>query len=171
MLIECLIERVGPTTVTLGKVTYTFMPILRFDGKGKRIEQTTSCCEVNSEEHVKHLLARGQYREYVPEQKPAEVPVNTLARYSFEKHMDGTANAGYIVVDSVGKRFAGANGWQPDRKALSPFTSEYEAFEWLKAEAEGEADVPSGFPCKQCGEVFPSPQARTEHHKEKHPKG
>ena len=178
MLIECLIVREGPTTLNLAKTKYTFMPILRYDENGKRIEQTTSCCEVNSEEHVKYLLSRGQFREYKPENVSVPAKKNPLARYSFDKHLDGTANAGYIVVDSEKKRFGGSNGWQDERKGILPFTSEYEAFEWLKEEASGEVpeEEPEQevaakrvFKCKTCGEECANPRALGEHYKERHP--
>jgi hypothetical protein len=64
-LIECLIEREGPTIFHIGKVQYIFAPRPELTG-----DMTASVCVVISQEHRDYLLkdrmCSGYYRKYEP---------------------------------------------------------------------------------------------------------
>ena len=65
MLMECLIEREGPTRVTLDKFDYDFMPQPKITGG----DEKAKVAFVNSTEHQERLLGTGMYRHYI-EKKP-----------------------------------------------------------------------------------------------------
>lgn len=170
MLIECLIRREGTTTVVREKMVYRFEPIFEFDGGGNVIlGPTTSLCDVQNEADVEYLLSKGQFIPYVARPRirktveADEFKEAPMKGYAFEKHLDGTVNAGYIVHDTVRAQFGGSNGWG-ERKDRVPFSSQLEAFQWLKDEVVAEvpqsapkiADGVKTFKCKQegCGAEF-----------------
>ncbi len=142
MLIECLTRREGQTTIQLEKVIYTFLPI----PGGKKGEQTTSFCEISTEKHLEYLLhpnRKGQFREYDPELSRVEMverqKKNTqFMGYSIQKFQD----SGYIVVDQKDPKhpkYAAIEGrWIDQRQGLTPFPTEFQAFQWLKEEVEFE---------------------------------
>lgn len=162
MLIECLIRRVGQTTVILGNTKYLFMPIpgTKYHNVKHRnlftsiqngievkqwveemrtepAEESTSMCEVTNEQHVAHLLASGQYREYNParaqrEADEARMVKPRLTGYSIEKYRD----EGYIVArKNSAYPYCGPDAiWRKDRTGTS-FKSEIEAYNFLKEEA------------------------------------
>jgi hypothetical protein len=62
MLIECLIEREGPTAMTLGSFTYLF----RENDHGHKV------CPVNSREHREYLMGLKDFRPYTPPEFPQD---------------------------------------------------------------------------------------------------
>lgn len=143
MLIECLIRREGPTTLVLAQTKYLFTPV---PGSKKR-EPSTSVCDIVTEEHINYLLdpkRKGQFREYNPEQieqdvKETRAQNNVYLGYSIQKYHD----VGYIAIDQRIKnkpRYAGMDGiWKDQSTGLTPFPTEFQAFEWLKEELQFEA--------------------------------
>lgn len=76
MLVECLIEREGPTYVDLGKARYVFGPVPVLTGG----DCHSSVCEINQKEHWEHLLQMPQlYREYKPKSR-AQIKVMELKK-------------------------------------------------------------------------------------------
>jgi hypothetical protein len=139
MKIESMVRREGTTPVFHDGVLYKFEPITEYDTEGNIIPgPTTGQCEVQNDDHIQYFLAAGhgtQFREYVPRPliRATKVEKNEMEGFSFERHLDGTSGAGYIVVDTKRNRFGGANGWG-DRKDRIAFTSQLDAFSWLKEE-------------------------------------
>jgi hypothetical protein len=140
MLIECLIEREGPTTLFHNKVKYTFMPV----PGSRKGEPSTSVCDVAQQEFVDWLLKSPQYRPY-DQEKVAAAPAayqrpNLYEGYSFEKYLE----KGYIVKAAAGTRgpgrpimYADSTGsWKERYDGLNPFGSEMDAYQWLKEEVE-----------------------------------
>lgn len=70
MLIECLIQRDGPTEVHFGGFRYTFMS--RPDLTGGDLK--TKVCEMQQEEAWSYLLTTGQYRVYEQQKKQIAQP-------------------------------------------------------------------------------------------------
>lgn len=135
MLIECLTKRMGVTPVSIGKQVYNFMPIPTFDEKGKRVEVTTSFCDVTSEEHLKYMLSKpGQFQEYVPRQgSPLKAEFNPMGGFSIDKYKET-----FIITDKKKSVFMGVDGkWNKDREKVPGFLSMTDAFESLKIETEG----------------------------------
>jgi hypothetical protein len=141
MLIECLIKRDGPTPVELGKTRYIFQQVV--DPNRKPGEPSTSVCEVNAEEHLEFLLKGKQFRPYKPGQPIPEEKVINLSGYSIVKHQDGRTE-GYRVENSnvKPKKYAGSDGqWKDNSQGMTPFDTEFSAWQWLKDEVEfSEAD-------------------------------
>jgi len=166
MLLECLLRRLGPTTVVLENTKYIFMPIpgtkyhevkhrnlvtvvnngqeeKRWveETRSEPAEESTSVCDIAKEQHVSHLRASGQYREYdqdlamkEAEERRQKNKINPFAGCSIEKYLD----VGYIVIKHKGKgepqMFAGSDGiWRKERTG-SYFKSEIEAYNFLKEE-------------------------------------
>jgi hypothetical protein len=137
MLVECLIEREGVTEVVLDKMRYLFIPVP--DPNRKRGEPSTSFCEVSPGKHLDHLLkSKGQFRPYVQGQASTTKPAIDISGFAIAVHKEGKIE-GYRIEDklSTPKKYAGNDGaWTPDVKGLTPFTTEWEAYQWLKGEAE-----------------------------------
>lgn len=136
MKLECLIKREGPTVFSKDGVEYRFEPLYSFDEEGNVIPgPTTSICEVQKEIHVQALLRGGQYIEYKPRPpiRLTERDTNPIRGITFERHLDGTPHAGYILKDDARGRFGGENGWGP-RQDRIPFNSQMNAHQWLRAE-------------------------------------
>lgn len=136
MLIECLVVRKGITPIVIGKTVYQFMPIPKFDTNGKRVQITTSFCDVNSEEHLKYMLSKpNSFKEYEPgDGSPLKPEPSPMMGYAIEKYLE----AGYIIADKVRKSFVGIDGkWKKERDKIQPFLSMGDALDWLKNETEG----------------------------------
>ena len=135
MIVECTIEREGPTPVQLEKTAYMFRPLP--DPKRKKGEPSTSVCEITDPEHLKFLFKSGQFREYKDGQEPVEKEkVINLSGYAIVKHQEGRIE-GYRVEtkDKTPKMYAGSDmTWKPNTTNLVPFSSEFEAWQWLKEE-------------------------------------
>jgi hypothetical protein len=136
MIIECLVRREGPTTIELEKTKYLFMPI---PGVAKKGISTTSICQITAEEHIQYLLKRPSFREYdaaqsAKEQKEYEKNLGIYSGFSVQKYQD----KGYIVVDLRDKkkpRYGDNHGrWVEEIGGLSPFSTEFQAYEFLKEE-------------------------------------
>lgn len=146
MLIHCKIKREGPTTVILENTKYMFMPI----PGSKKGEMTTSVAEVNTQRHVDHLLKLPMYEEYDQEKVAAELKrekakPDLMKGFAIEKAQSGD---GYVCVDKSKKpyKYAGESGqWVAKDVKITPFKSEMEAFNFLKADRadddEGLADT------------------------------
>lgn len=145
MLIECLVEREGPTVINKGKIKYTFMPILG----AKKGEQSTSVCDISHEEHLQYFLdpkRSGQFREYDQERSLRELEVkrkkvDVKRGFSVRKYLEN----GYILVDGripKKQRFCDITGnWSDKPVSLSPFASEMEAYHALEEQiATGEIE-------------------------------
>jgi hypothetical protein len=140
MIIECLVKREGPTTIVLGQTKYLFTPV----PGAKKGEMSTSICDIVTEEHLNYLLnpARGgQFREFEQEQTEQDRKVSrskddTFLGYSIQKYHD----SGYMIVDLRAKNkplFVGMDGlWKEQAINLTPFPTEFQAFNWLKEELE-----------------------------------
>jgi len=134
MLIECLVRRAGQTPITIGSTKYLFMPVIRQGMKSG--EPTTSVCDIMSEEHLKYFERfPGTFRSYKDGQALPEGlvrPTVNLSGFSIEKVLAGD---GYIVVNKRTKEYAGIEGtWKSTRQGLSPFETEFTAYQWLKEE-------------------------------------
>jgi hypothetical protein len=140
MKLECMVRREGTTPVLHDGVNYKFEPILEYDFEGNIIPgPTTGLCEVQNEDHIKYFLAAGhgtQFKAYVPRPliRATKEEKNIMVGFSFDRHLDGTSGAGYIVVDRIRNRFGGTNGWG-ERKDRISFVSLIDAAAWLKEEA------------------------------------
>jgi hypothetical protein len=162
MLIECLIKRVGPTPIELGKTRYLFMPLpdsrwfAMIDGvetivnsskpfkhNGSMIQPysgnkrpRTSVCEINAEEHLEHLLKSRQFRPYQEDaQEVEEENKPNLSGYKIVKH----GPDGYRIenTNTTPTTYVGSNGvWRTDTVGLLPFDTEFIAWQWIKDEAE-----------------------------------
>jgi hypothetical protein len=101
-------------------------------------EPSTSVCEVNAEEHLEFLLKSKQFRPYREDQKaPEEVKID-LSGYTIVKHLDGR-NEGYRIEDHSKKhrRYVGSDGvWRDSLTGLTPFDTEFNAWQWLQEEIE-----------------------------------
>ena len=145
MFVECLIRRVGPTPLELGKTRYMFMPVP--DPKRKSGEPSTSICDISSEEHLEFLLKNwnnpekkkhAQFRPWADGQEAVEEKVINMSGYSIVKHQDGRAE-GYRIenINVKPKQYAGNDGeWKTNTQSLSPFDTEFSAWQWLKEELE-----------------------------------
>lgn len=149
MKIECLIRREGVTPVLYETTRYEFQPIYDYYEDGSIVPgPTTSVCEVQKQDHIDRFLRQGkyggengvakpsEYREFQPHPRVPKIPeTNMYAGMSYERHLNGTDAAGYIIRDAKRKQFGGVNGWG-DRNTRTPFLTQIEAYEWLKAEVE-----------------------------------
>lgn len=176
MLIECLIQRVGPTPLFLDKVRYLFMP-QPFGADGKPVtpgEPTTSVCEISKPEHLEHLLRYpNSFREYKEHQKlpegTRERPID-LSGYAITKFQEA-GKEGYIVEKkSKPFQYCGLDGgWKSGKSGIFPFPTEYEAWSWLKDEVsmqveEPEAnDAPPSLVCPVCNKVCTSAAGYASH--------
>jgi hypothetical protein len=155
--LECLIRRVGNTTVVLEKTVYTFRPIpgtkynpetLRnYNKKTGQVDVTTrsvpvestSVCDVQNQEHYDYLLATGQYRPYDPAKAQSEANIersNPFEGYAIEKYEVGSVQ-GYLAVNKKKKPYlyAGADGvWKEKAGGMNPWKTEIELFAFLKEE-------------------------------------
>lgn len=175
MLIECLVQRVGPTPLFLDKVRYLFMP-QPFGPDGRPVkpgEPTTSVCEISKPEHLEHLLHYpNSFREYKQNQAPPEgIRERTidLSGYAITKFNEA-GKEGYIVENKAKKLYAGTAGiWQDKKNGLFPYPTEYEAWTWLKDEVEAQVEEPEApFTCSICGKPCASAAgliAHTKSHK------
>ncbi len=154
MLIECLTVREGISEFWLDQFKYTFMPIQ----PGK---PSTSIADVASEEHIDYLLKRGNFRQYIPNRKEDNSPLgagpNPLAGFSIEK----CGESGYMAVDRRDKdhKFAGQDAsWKSSPAGMKPFSSQMDAWEWLKEEtmdmAENEVQEEKKAPPKKASKVL-----------------
>ena len=77
MLVECLIQREGPTIVDVGKLRYVFSPRPALTGG----DDETSVCEVNSVEHAEYFcnIPGNLYRPYDHEERRREQEEKRLA--------------------------------------------------------------------------------------------
>jgi hypothetical protein len=79
MLIECLIQREGPTDQHIGGVRYVFMPRPELTGGVKRNgkieggDTKANVCEIQKEEIVEYLLNTAHFRQYLPAAEPEPV--------------------------------------------------------------------------------------------------
>src|SRR3990172_552780 len=134
MLIECLVQRAGQTPITIGSTKYLFMPVIHAGMKSG--EATTSVCDISPEEHLKYFEKfPGTFRPFKDGQALPEGmirPTVNLSGYAIEKVITGD---GYIVVNKKAKQFAGIDGtWKAARQGISPFETEFSAYQWLKEE-------------------------------------
>ena len=141
MMIECTTRRIGWTPVDIGKVKYRFQPPDPMSAK--RGEWTTSICDVTSDEHIKWLMARKNFREYDEERTRKEQMdwdknAAVYNGFSIRKHTDGR-NEGYVVFDMRDKehpRYAGLDQiWLDKLQGIKMWVHEIDAWEWLKDEA------------------------------------
>lgn len=95
-LVECLIEREGPTIFHIGKVQYVFAPRPELTG-----DNEASVCVVISKEHRDYLLndtmCSGYYRKYVPKVH-IENAKEVAERAAFEEFRR-LRNAGFSMED------------------------------------------------------------------------
>ena len=159
MELECLIRRVGSTTVVLEKTVYTFRPIPGTQYKTSVLKnkdpqtgqiittnvdvpnESTSVCDVQNQKHIDHLLRTGQFRKYDPKLAQAEASIergNPYVGFAIEKYEVGSV-AGYVAADKRKKpwKYAGAGGdWKATKAEAgqNPFKTEIELFNFLKEE-------------------------------------
>jgi len=133
--IECLIERVGVTPVTLEQFTYNFFPV-PWAEEGL---PSTSVCDVQNETHAKIFLSRKQFRVYDANVRyESEKPVEIIG-FSIVPHKDGRLE-GYRIetVDQILKLHTGKEGiFKPTVKDLIPFDTQIDAWSWIKEEVKG----------------------------------
>jgi hypothetical protein len=137
MIIECLTRREGPTTIVLAKTNYLFMPVM---GSKKGVK-TTSICQITAQEHLDYLLKRPNFREYEAnqsrkEQVEYEKSLGVYTGFSVQKHQD----KGYICVDLRDKKapkYADSHErWTTEIQGLSPWPTEFQAWEFLKSSVD-----------------------------------
>jgi len=181
MLIECLVQRVGPTPLFLDKVRYLFMP-QPFDLHGKPVasgEPTTSVCEISKPEHLNFMLGYpNTFREYKQNQAPPEGTRERsidLSGYAITKFQEA-GKEGYIVEKKTKPPlFAGLDGaWKDKKNGLFPYPTEYEAWTWLRDEIAVQADdlvherpeePTDPLACTTCGKVCASATGLIAHAK------
>lgn len=163
MLIECLVKRVGPTTVVLDTVKLLFLPVpFVSDEKGgvrqaKKDEPTTSVCDVDKAEFLEHFKRfPNTYREYVQGQAPpagTAGPAIDMGGFSIVK-TKSRGEEGYIVYDKKKRLYSGQGGeWTENQASMIPYPSEYEAWQWLKdniTEDEEHGDLQCPICKKEC---------------------
>jgi len=137
MMVECLIKREGPTPVELGRTRYMFMPIP--DPNRKSGEPSTSVCEINAEEHLEFLLKSNQFRPYKMGQSAPKDDNIDLSGYSIVIHREGKFEGYRIENNGVKpKLYVGTDGvWKKVIQGLTPFDSEFAAWQWLRDEVRG----------------------------------
>ena len=148
MKIECLTKRAGVSPVFLDKTQYIFQPVgIVIDAKTGKVrvpkdgEQTTSICEINSDEHVAYLLARPNFRKYDPEiLEVVGEPLTKLVGFQIDKYGQVGHETGYCIIDRRKKgqhRYIGSDGtWRPTMQGVQPFNSMIDAYSWLIEESE-----------------------------------
>lgn len=143
-VMELLVKRVGPCTVTLSEgpgnagFNYLFTPV----PFAEKDEMSTSICRVDKESHLEWMRKfPGTYREYDAKRTQRELEEdrkksNIYEGFAIEKYFD----KGYILVDYRDKRnvkFMDQKGsWTDTRSNLEAFINELQAWEFLKNEVD-----------------------------------
>ena len=76
MLIECVIDRDGPTDQHIGGVRYVFKPHPELTGGDTK----ANVAEIQKEEIVEYLLQNPNFRQYLPKKPEAVKVVDALPK-------------------------------------------------------------------------------------------